>query len=75
MLAGYCSLLEINDLFVCLVYYCPYCLPPLSGEQVGNKKRDRQTNRALISRREQKSAAKNEKLLSLLMRGVTFQYF
>ena len=32
--------------------YCPYCLPPTSGGHAGNKKQDRQTNRALNSKRE-----------------------
>ena len=34
-------------LSVCLVIlYCPYCLPPTSGGQAGNKEQDKQTNRA-----------------------------
>ena len=31
--------------------YCPYCLPPTSGEQAGNKQQDTQTNRAVNSSR------------------------
>ena len=36
-------------LSVYLILYCPHCLPPTSQGQAGNKERDRQTNRALIS--------------------------
>ena len=32
-------------------YYCPHCLPPTSGGQAVNKRQDRNTNRALSSRR------------------------
>ena len=36
-----CVILHFDD------FICPYCLPPTSGGQAGNKKQDRQTNRAL----------------------------
>ena len=39
--------------------YCPYCLPPTSGGQAGNKEQDRQTNRALSYSREQNMLQRN----------------
>ena len=59
-------------LSVCLVLYCPYCLPPMSGGQAGHREQDRQTNRALSSSRKPKYAAKKKKLLPRLISGVTF---
>ena len=44
----YGFLLEFNALFVCLSWSL---LPPRSGGQEGNKEQERQTNRALSSRR------------------------
>ena len=47
-------------LSVCLVYYCPYCHPKLRlCWQAGNKEQHRQTNRALIARREQNVLPRN----------------
>ena len=68
------SLNLVLCLCVCLVSYCPHCLPPTSGEQAGNKRQDRHTNRALSARRHPQYAAKKKKLLPLLMSGVTFQF-
>ena len=58
-------------LSVCLVCYCPHCLPPTSEGQAGNK--EQETDKQSIKFREEALiCCKEKKLLPHLMHGVTF---